>query len=50
MTFVEGATSSTGSTLVIAGGSSTPMASTDGESVSARLLVVDLDRPVVGGR
>jgi hypothetical protein len=26
------------------------MASTDGESVSARLLVVDLDRPVVGGR
>jgi eukaryotic-like serine/threonine-protein kinase len=50
MTFVEGATSATGSTLVIAGGSSTPMASIDGESVSARLLVVDLDRPVVGGR
>jgi len=48
MTFVEG--EATGSTLVIAGGSSTPMASTDGESVSARLLVVDLDRPVVGGR
>jgi hypothetical protein len=50
MTFLERATSPTRSTLVIAGGSSTPMALTDGESVAARLLVIDLDRPVVGGR
>lgn len=50
MTFVEGATSATGSTLVIGGGASAVAASNDGEPFPARLLVISLDRPVAGGR
>jgi sugar lactone lactonase YvrE len=44
MTIVAGATPARGNRLVIVGGSSTAMASPDGESIAARLLVVDLDR------
>jgi len=44
MTIVAGATPAMGNRLVIVGGSSTAMASPDGESIAARLLVVDLDR------
>jgi WD40 repeat protein len=44
VTFVEGATSATGSTFVIGGGASAVAASNDGEPFPARLLVISLGR------